>query len=86
MDIYLGVIFWISVKYLGEQIEAHFGNGSERNINISYVKEDEPMGTIGAVSIIEDFQHDYIMVTNSDLLTNMNYEHFFLEFLSLLSA
>lgn len=73
--------FWVSVKYLGEQIEDHFGNGRERNINIEYVWENEPLGTIGAVSQIRNFEHDYILVTNSDLLTNIDYELFFLEFL-----
>ncbi|WP_282112406.1 nucleotidyltransferase family protein [Maribacter stanieri] len=72
--------FWISVKYLGEQIEDYFGNGSQKNINLSYVWEDKPLGTIGAVSKINDFSHDYVLLTNSDLLTNLDYEHFFLDF------
>ena len=73
--------YWISVKYLGEQIESYFGNGAARNININYVWENQPLGTIGAVSKIDDFQHDYILVSNSDLLTNLDYEHFFLDFI-----
>jgi dTDP-glucose pyrophosphorylase len=73
--------FWVSVKYLGEQIERYFGQGIEKNIKIEYVWEKEPLGTIGAVSKIENFEHDYILVTNSDLLTNIDYEQFFLEFI-----
>ena len=73
--------FWISVKYLGDQVESYFGCGKEKNINIKYVKEDKELGTIGAVSKIENFEHDYILVTNSDLLTNIDYEKFFIEFL-----
>ena len=73
--------FWVSVKYLGEQIESHFGQGVEKNIKIEYVWENEPLGTIGAVSQIKNFEHDYILVTNSDLLTNIDYEQFFLEFI-----
>lgn len=73
--------FWVSVKYLGEQIENHFGKGKEKNIKIEYVWESEPLGTIGAVSKIENFEHDYILITNSDLLTNIDYEQFFLEFI-----
>ena len=73
--------FWISVKYLGEQIENYFGQGVEKNIKIEYVWEKEPLGTIGAVSQIQNFEHDYILVTNSDLLTNIDYEQFFLEFI-----
>jgi dTDP-glucose pyrophosphorylase len=73
--------FWISVKYLGEQIENHFGKGKDKNVKIEYVWEDQALGTIGAVSKIRNFEHDYILVTNSDLLTNINYEQFFLEFI-----
>lgn len=73
--------FWISVKYLGEQIEDFFGSGKERNIRIDYVWEDKPMGTIGSVSKIKNFEHEYILLTNSDILTNLDYEHFFLDFL-----
>ncbi|OAZ03115.1 nucleotidyltransferase family protein [Flavobacterium succinicans] len=73
--------FWVSVRYLGEQIERHFGQGIEKNIKIEYVWEEKALGTIGAVSQIENFEHDYILVTNSDLLTNIDYEQFFLEFI-----
>ena len=73
--------FWVSVKYLGEQIENYFGQGKEKNIKIEYVWENEALGTIGAVSKIDNFEHDYILVTNSDLLTNVDYEQLFLEFL-----
>jgi dTDP-glucose pyrophosphorylase/mRNA-degrading endonuclease RelE of RelBE toxin-antitoxin system len=73
--------FWISINYLGELIENYFENGVSRNINIKYVKEEQPLGTIGAVTLIDDFQHEFILITNSDLLTNLNYEHFFLEFI-----
>lgn len=74
--------FWVSVKYLGEQIEQYFADGSSKNVNIKYVWETEPLGTIGAISSIDDFEHDYILVTNSDLLTNLDYEHFFLDFMN----
>ena len=73
--------FWVSLKYLGEQIETYFGTGKQKNINIEYVWEDESLGTIGAVGRIDNFKHDYILVTNSDLLTNIDYEQFFLEFI-----
>ena len=72
--------FWISVNYLGEQIEEYFGNGNHKNLNIEYVWEEEPLGTIGSVSKIDNFIHDYVLVTNSDILTNLDYEDFFLRF------
>lgn len=73
--------FWISVKYLGEQIQEYFSTGFDKNIVINYVHETEPMGTIGAVSSIENFEHDYVLIINSDVLTNIDYEHFFLDFI-----
>lgn len=73
--------YWISVRYLGEQIENHLGDGSHRNVKINYVWENNPLGTIGCVSTIEDFTHDYVLITNSDLLTTLDYEHFFVEFI-----
>lgn len=72
--------FWLSVYYRGEQIEAYFGNGADRQVSIEYVWENKPMGTIGAVSLIHNFKHEHLLVTNSDLLTNMDYEDFFLNF------
>ncbi|AHM58421.1 nucleotidyl transferase [Flammeovirgaceae bacterium 311] len=74
--------FWISVRYLGEQLEEYFGDGSAKYVNMKYIWEDEPLGTLGAVSKIKDFQHEYVLVSNSDLLTNLDYEDFFLDFIS----
>ena len=68
--------FWFSINYLGEQIENFFRSGKEKKININYVWEKKPLGTIGAVSKIDNFIHNDILVTNSDILTNLNYEKF----------
>lgn len=73
--------FWITLRYLSDQIVDYFGNGNGKDIHIEYVHETEPLGTIGSVSTIKDFIHDYVLVTNSDLLTNIDYEHFFLDFI-----
>jgi dTDP-glucose pyrophosphorylase len=73
--------FWVTVKYLGEQIEEYFGDGKDKNIKIEYIWETIPLGTIGAVSHINNFEHDYVLVTNSDLLTTIDYENFFLDFI-----
>jgi dTDP-glucose pyrophosphorylase len=73
--------FWISINYLGEQIEKKLGDGSDRNVKINYVREKEPLGTIGAISKIKNFQHEHILVSNSDILTNLDYEDFYLQFL-----
>jgi dTDP-glucose pyrophosphorylase len=73
--------FWISLRYRGKQLEEYFKDGSKKGVTIQYVWEEDPLGTIGAVSAIRTFQHDYVLVTNSDLLTNLDYEDFFLDFI-----
>lgn len=73
--------FWICIKYLGKHIEAHFNDRNLKNININYVREDKPLGTIGGVSKIEKFIHDYILIINSDILTNLDFESFFIDFI-----
>jgi len=73
---------WITSRYLGEKIIDHVGNGIPKNIRIHHVKETEPLGTIGSISQITNFTSEYIMVLNADLLTNIDYEDFFLHFLN----
>jgi dTDP-glucose pyrophosphorylase len=73
--------FWISIRYLGEQIKEKVGDGSIDNVKINYINENIPLGTIGAVSKIKKFEHDYVLITNSDILTNLDYEQFFLDFI-----
>lgn len=72
---------WISINYLGDLIEKYFGDGKEKGLSINYVNEDRPLGTIGSISQINEFKHNYILVSNSDILTNLDYEQFFLEFI-----
>lgn len=69
----------VSVKYLAAQIESYFGKGFDRDMQISYVSESKPLGTIGAVKQVPIFHNDYILVMNSDLLTNINLELMFKE-------
>jgi dTDP-glucose pyrophosphorylase len=70
----------ISVRYLAEQIMDYFGDGSSRGINIDYIIENEPLGTIGCLSKKEDFNFPQILLMNSDLFTNINLETFFIQF------
>jgi dTDP-glucose pyrophosphorylase len=72
--------FWVSVNHLKEQIIDHFTE-SKNEISIRYIEEDQPMGTIGALSKVQAFQNKHVLVTNSDLLTDLNYEDFYLDFL-----
>lgn len=66
--------FYISLHYLPEIIKAHFGDGSKWGVNITYVHEDEPLGTAGALGLLpqQDIDSD-VFVMNGDLLTNIDF-------------
>jgi dTDP-glucose pyrophosphorylase len=74
--------FYITVCYLAEQIKIHLGDGKNKRVSINYIDEEVPLGTIGSLSKINNFKNDYILLTNSDILTNINYEDFFLDCIS----
>lgn len=74
--------FFLTIKYLGEQLVQKFGNGSDKNIHIEYIEETKPLGTIGSVSLIKEFKNDTVLVMNSDLLTNIDFEDFYNQFIT----
>jgi dTDP-glucose pyrophosphorylase len=69
----------VTVNYLKEQIKEHFSN-SVSGIRINCVEEPCFLGTIGSIKFIETFHNDTVLVMNSDLFTNINYEDFYLHF------
>jgi dTDP-glucose pyrophosphorylase len=72
--------FTISINYLGHLIEDYFGDGKSKGVNINYIQEKEPLGTIGSISLVPTFKNDYVLVMNSDLLTDIDYLDFFENF------
>lgn len=74
--------FHISVRYLGEQLENHYRSRAMVGSKVDFVWEEEALGTLGAASLVKDFRHDYVLVTNSDILTTLDYEDFFLNFMA----
>lgn len=72
----------LSIKYLGQQLVDYFGDGADKGMDIRYVTEEEPRGTIGAVSEIKDVHNDYILVMNSDLLTTIDLEGMFADLIN----
>ncbi|MGE5411875.1 MAG: nucleotidyltransferase family protein [Clostridiales bacterium] len=72
----------ISVGYLSDIIIRYFGDGSSKGVNITYVNEEHPLGTIGSLSQIPDISSDTVLVMNSDLFTNIDFESFYLDFLT----
>lgn len=56
--------FIIITGHLGEKIESYFGNGEKLQIHITYVREDEPLGSAGALYFIKEYvkDRDIIMI------------------------
>jgi dTDP-glucose pyrophosphorylase len=65
--------FLIAVNYLGEMIEDYFGDGSNFGVNIAYLKENSPMGTAGALSLIDPLPTEAFVVSNGDVITDIKY-------------
>lgn len=65
--------FVISVHYLGHMIEDYFGDGGKWDVQISYLHEDAPLGTAGALALLNPYPHLPFVVTNGDVLTDINY-------------
>lgn len=73
---------WISINYLGDQLENFAREKQDENFVIKTIREDYPMGTIGSIKLIEKIDKETIMVCNSDLLNNVNLEAFYLDFIN----
>jgi NDP-sugar pyrophosphorylase family protein len=62
----------IVTGHLAELIEAFFGDGSRYGVPIDYFREDEPLGTVGALALIEALNEPFL-VMNGDILTTIDY-------------
>nr|WP_288746654.1 nucleotidyltransferase family protein [uncultured Phocaeicola sp.] len=69
----------VTVNYLGDQIEEHFQEERD-GVKIVTVREPKYLGTIGSIKFVETFYNDTVLVMNSDLFTNIDFEDFFLHF------
>jgi dTDP-glucose pyrophosphorylase len=67
------VNFIISINYLGSIIKQHFGDGKKMGVNIDYISEDSPLGTAGALSLLNPSPELPFIVTNGDVITNICY-------------
>jgi len=66
----------ISVGHLAELIKTFFGHGNKWNVNIEYVIEDKPLGTMGPLSLMKNLgTHFFVM--NGDVLTDLDFCSFY---------
>lgn len=68
---------YISLNYLGEVIECHFGDGACHGVEIVYLREREKLGTAGALSLLPERPDRPFIVMNGDILTNCDFSSLF---------
>ena len=68
----------IVTGHLAELIEAFFGDGERFGIPIDYYREDQPLGTVGALSLLGGLDDDFLMM-NGDVLTDLPFGAFYEE-------
>ncbi len=69
----------VTVNYLKEQLIAHFEE-PKLGVKINVVEEPKFLGTAGGILYVDNFHNDTILLMNSDLFTNINFEDFYLHF------
>lgn len=65
--------FILAVHHLGHMIEEYFGNGDAFGVKIEYIREESPLGTAGALSLLDPLPNSAFVVTNGDVLTDIHY-------------
>jgi NDP-sugar pyrophosphorylase family protein len=71
----------VTVNYLKEQLEEHYEQ-LRQDVKIKTVREPQFLGTMGSIRFVPEFYNDTVLVMNSDLFTDIDYEDFFLHFQS----
>jgi len=64
---------YIAVGHLSHLLINFFGDGSELGVHIEYVREAQPLGTAGALSLLRDRLDSTFLLMNGDLLTDLDY-------------
>ena len=65
--------FVLAIHYLGHMIEDHFGDGAKLHVEIEYLREQQPLGTAGALGLLQRRPAAPFLVTNGDVLTDIRY-------------
>ncbi|MBN1877188.1 MAG: nucleotidyltransferase family protein [Anaerolineae bacterium] len=62
----------ITTHYHSEKIIEHFGDGQAFGVNINYVSEEQPLGTAGALGLMQE-PSEPLLVINGDILTRVDF-------------
>lgn len=65
--------FVIAIHYFGQIIEDYFGHGERMGVRIDYLREESPLGTAGALGLLNPKPETPFVVTNGDVLTDIRY-------------
>jgi len=65
--------FVIATHYLGQMIKDYFKSGDKWNVRIDYLNEISPLGTAGALSLLNPVPQLPFVVTNGDVITDIQY-------------
>ncbi len=65
--------FALAIHYLGHMIEDYFGNGERLGVKIDYLREQSPLGTAGALGLLDPYPQAPFVVTNGDVITDIRY-------------
>jgi NDP-sugar pyrophosphorylase family protein len=65
--------FILTIHYLGQLIEEYFGNGERLGVRIDYLKETTPLGTAGALGLLNPRPELPFIVTNGDVMSDVKY-------------
>ncbi len=65
--------FVLAIHYLGHIVEDYFGNGDRLQVKIDYIREQFPLGTAGALGLLNMCPEVPFVVTNGDVLTDIHY-------------
>jgi NDP-sugar pyrophosphorylase family protein len=65
--------FVLAIHHLGHMIEEHFGNGERLGVQIDYLREQSPLGTAGALGLLNPRPDSAFVVTNGDVITDIHY-------------
>jgi NDP-sugar pyrophosphorylase family protein len=67
---------YITTGYLGHLIRSVCGDGHQWDLRIKYTEEPEPLGTLGALSLLRNELDSTFLVINGDVLTDLNVNAF----------
>lgn len=69
----------VTVNYLAEQLEEHYKE-PRQDVQVACVRERKFLGTMGAVRLVKEFHNEVVLVMNSDLFTDIDFEDMYLHF------